>query len=171
MKKIVLMLLAASTFIFTGCTKTGPPGPQGVQGPQGPQGNANVIGSDAFDVTAWSKTGNTYYADFVSADITTAIANNGTVSVFILYDGTEWRPLPDIYGNAYTVYSFYAGGFSIFVKGLDGGDPGHPGTLTFRMVAISSALRQANPNTNWMDYKQTMKAVENFKQHQAVGVQ
>ncbi|MCF8451136.1 MAG: collagen-like protein [Taibaiella sp.] len=161
MKKIILLLLASSVFIFTGCVKTGPPGPQGSQGPQGPQGNANVIGSDPFTVSSWSKTGNTYYADFSSPDITTAIVDNGIVSVFKSYGANEWSPLPDISGKTSTVFNFYDNGFSIYVQNSDGTEPLFPGAVTFRMVVISSSLRQANPNTDWNNYKETMAAIHN----------
>jgi hypothetical protein len=161
MKKTVLLLLAASVFIFTGCVKTGAPGPQGVQGPQGPQGNANVIGSNPFTVSSWSKTGNTYYADFSSADITPDIVDFGVVSIFKSYGTAEWSPLPDISGRTSTVFNFYDNGFSIYVQNSDGSDPGHPGSVTFRMVVISSALKQANPETNWKNYKEVSAVLQN----------
>ncbi len=170
MKKLLVMLLAASTFIFTGCTKTGPPGPQGPQGPTGPQGNANVIGSDPFTVSSWSKTGNTYYANFTSSDITPAVVDRGIVSVFKSYatsSGPEWSPLPDINGKTSTVYNFFDNGFSIYVQNSDGSDPGFPGSVTFRMVVVSPSQRQANPGTNWKDYKQVMGVVNAAQQEAA----
>ncbi len=162
MKKIAFMLLAAGVLIFSGCTKTGPPGPQGVQGPQGPQGNANVIGSDPFTVSAWSKDGNTYYAQFNSPDISKNIAEYGVVSMFKYYDlgfGEEWSPLPDINGNVSTVFNFYTNGFTIYVQNTDGTTTAHPGSQTFRMVTIAPALKQAHPNTDWRNYQQVMKVL------------
>lgn len=161
MKKLILMLFAASAIIFTGCTKTGPPGPQGAQGPAGPQGNANVIGTDPFTVSSWSKNGNTYYADFKSDQITPTIVDRGIVSVFKSYNttNTEWSPLPDINGKKSTVFNFYDNGFSIYIQNSDGTDPGFPGSVTFRMVVVSPAQRQANPNTDWKNYKEVMKVV------------
>ena len=165
MKKIAFMLLAAGVLIFSGCTKTGPPGPQGVQGPQGPQGpqgNANVIGSEPFTVSAWSKNGNMYFADFSSADITADIVDYGIVSVFKSYAttaGPEWSPLPDINGNVSTVFNFYDNGFSIYVQNTDGSTTSHPGSVTFRMVVIAPALKQAHPNTDWKNYGEVMKVL------------
>lgn len=155
------MLLASSLFVFTGCVKTGPPGPQGAQGPQG---NANVIGSDPFTVSSWSKTGNTYSADFSSGDITPAIVDLGIVSIFKKYGTNEWSPLPDINGKTSTVFNFYDNGFSIYIQNSDGTDPGFPGSVTFRMVVISSSLRQANPNTDWRNYNEVMKVLQGTEQ-------
>ena len=159
MKKIVLMLLAAATLVATGCTRVGPVGPQGPQGQQGPQGNANVIGSNPFAVSSWSRTGNTYSADFTSADITADIVDFGIVSIFKSYGANEWSPLPDINGKTSTVFNFYDGGFSIYIQNSDGTEPAFPGSITFRMVVISSSLRQANPNTNWKSYTEIMKVL------------
>jgi hypothetical protein len=165
MKKTVLMLLAASVFVFSGCTKTGPPGPQGIQGVPGPQGNANVNGSDPFTVSSWSKNGNMYFADFSSNNITTDIVDHGMVAVYKSYStsaGPEWSPLPDINGKTSTVFNFYDNGFSIYIQNADGTDPGFPGTITFRMVAVSPAFRQAYPNNDYKNFKETVKAIAAF---------
>jgi len=159
MKKIVLMLFAAATLVATGCTRVGPVGPRGPQGQQGPQGNANVIGSNPFTVSSWSRNGNTYFADFSSSDITSDIVDFGIVSVFKSYGTNEWSPLPDINGKTSTVFNFYDNGFSIYVQNSDGSEPAFPGNVTFRMVVISSSLREANPNTNWKSYTETMKVL------------
>lgn len=161
MKKIFLLLIAASAFVFTGCTKTGPPGPTG---PQGPQGNANVIGSKPFTVTNWTyeTSINMFTATFSSSDITPDIVDFGIVSVFKSY-GTnqtpEWTPLPDVNDNISTVYNFYDGGFKIYVQSTDGSTPPPPGAVTFRMVVISSSQMKANPNTNWHNYKEVMNVM------------
>jgi len=171
------MLLAAGVLIFSGCTKTGPPGPTGPQGPQGaagPQGNANVIGSDPFTVSAWSKNGNSYYADFSSSDITKDIVEYGVVSIFKLYDlgrGEEWSPLPDINGNVATVFNFFSGGFSIYVQNTDGTTTSHPGSVTFRMVVIAPAFKQAHPNTDWHNYKQVMAVLNEKTEAPAASMQ
>jgi hypothetical protein len=159
MKKIVLMLFAAATLIATGCTRVGPVGPQGPQGQQGPQGNANVIGSNPFAVSSWSRSGNTYFVNFKHYDITANIVDFGIVSVFKSYGTNEWSPLPDINGKTSTVFNFYDEGFSIYVQNSDGTEPAFPGTVTFRVVVISSSLREANPNTNWKSYTETMKVL------------
>lgn len=155
MKKLVLMLLVAATLVATGCTRVGP------VGPQGPQGNANVIGSNPFTVSSWSRNNNTYFADFSSSDITASIVDFGIVSIFKSYGTNEWSPLPDINGKTSTVYNFYDGGFSIYIQNSDGTEPLFPGSVTFRMVVISSSLREANPNTNWKSYTEVMKVLNN----------
>lgn len=168
------MLLAAGVIIFSGCTKTGPPGPQGVQGAQGPQGNANVIGSDPFTVSAWSKDGNMYYADFTSSDITKNIVEYGVVSIFKLYDlgrGEEWSPLPDVNGNVSTVFNFFTNGFSIYVQNTDGSLTSFPGNVTFRMVVIAPAFKQAHPNTDWRNYKQVMEVLNEKTEAPAASMQ
>jgi len=159
-------MIAASAFIFTGCTKTGPrgaTGATGATGPQGPQGNANVIPSAPFTVSSWSASGATYTASFTSNDITSDIVDNGMVMVYKSY-GTSgaprWSPLPDVDGNVSTVFDFYDGGFQIYVQTSDGSMPPFPGSVTFRMVVVSSALRKANPNTDWKNYEQAMAAIQ-----------
>ncbi len=161
MKKIVFMMLAASVLVFTGCTKVGPPGPQGPQGPAGYDGNANVIGSDPFTVSSWSYDGTlkAYTATFSSPDITPDIVDYGSVSIFKEYNTNVWTNLPDLNDGAATVYDFYDGGFTIYVQNLDGSAPAFPGTVTFRTVVISSSLRDANPNTDWTNYKEVMQAI------------
>lgn len=167
MKKIGFMLLAASVLIFSGCTKTGPPGPQGPQGPAGYDGNANVVGSDPFTVSSWSLDGNIYYADFTSPDITADIANYGSVSIFKYYPDLGWTNLPDINGITSTVYNFYSGGFSLYVQNSDGTIPAFPAVANYRIVVIESSLREANPDTDWTDYKQVMDVLENAKHNTA----
>lgn len=152
-------MLAASVFIFTGCSKTGPPGPQGAQGPQGPQGNANVLASDPFTVSSWTSDATGYYVSRTSPDITTDIVDYGVVSLFKSYGTYEWSPLPDINGNTSTVFDFYDGGFTIYVRNMDGTYPAFPGTQTYRLIVISSALKAAHPNTDWHNYKQVMAVV------------
>lgn len=162
------MLLAAGVLIFSGCTKTGPPGPtgpqgpQGATGPQGPAGNATLIGSDPFTVSSWTYTGSMYKAIFSSADITPDVVDRGIVSVFKSYGTSstpEWSPLPDVNGNVSTVFNFYDNGFTIYVQNTDGSTPSNPGTVTFRMVVITPALKQANPNTDWRNYNQVMNVL------------
>ena len=160
---MILMLLAGSLFVFSGCTKTGPPGPQGIQGVQG---NANVVGSDAFSVggTTWafSTADNAFYASFTNPDITAAVSNHGTIEVFLYYPGDQtWRSLPDIYGGTQFYTRFSTGGFEIYFANVDGSTPANPGNQTFRMVVIAPSQKQAHPNTNWKNYNEAMSALNN----------
>ncbi|MCD6010992.1 MAG: hypothetical protein K0Q79_854 [Flavipsychrobacter sp.] len=158
MNKIALILLAGSLFIFNGCTKTGP------QGPQGPQGNANVRGSDPFNVTSWSfsSSENAYVASFTDADITQAVADRGVVEMFLFYTADNtWRPLPDILNGTQFYHRFSKGGFEIYYTTVDGSTPAFPtGTWTFRTVVISPSNKQAHPNTNWKNYNEAMQALQ-----------
>lgn len=162
MKKLLLVMLAAGSMLtFNACTKTvvGPPGPVG---PQGPQGNANVVGSDPFTVSSWSYSGSeiAYYASFTNNAITNAVADRGTVEVYLYYSSDQtWRALPDIYNGTQFYSRFSAGGFEIYYGNVNGTIPGNPGTQIFRVVVISPSQRQAHPNTNWKNYKEAMEAL------------
>ncbi len=158
MKKIALMLLAACLFIFNSCTKTGP------QGPQGPQGNANVKGSNPFNVSSWSfnSAENAYVASFTDADITQAVSDRGVVELFLFYPSDNtWRPLPDILDGTQFYFRFSTGGFEIYYTTVDGSTPSFPtGTWTFRTVVIAPSYKQAHPNTNWKNYNEAMKVLQ-----------
>jgi hypothetical protein len=160
MKKLALLLLAGSLFLISSCSKRGPTGPQG---PQGPQGNANVVGSDPFNVTVWSYSSaeNAYFASFTDNDITSAVAAHGVVEIFLYYpgDGT-WRNLPDIYNGTQVYFRFSQGGFEIYYGNVDGSTPSAPaGTWTFRTVVIAPAFKEAHPNTNWKNYNEVMSVM------------
>jgi hypothetical protein len=166
MKKIAFILLAGTMVLLNSCTKTGPQGPQGIQGPQGPQGNANVKGSDPFDVRAvtwvWNTSENAWMVSFTDPDVTNAVADHGIVELFLLYSDGTWRNLPDIlYGGQF--YSrFSAGGFDIYFASTDGSAIGQPTvTYTFRSVVISPSNKKAHPNTNWNNYDEAMAALNN----------
>ncbi len=158
MKKLILATLAAGMLLGASCTKQGP------VGPQGPTGNANVIGSNPVPVSAWGKTGNTYFATFSYPDITQSIANYGLVEVYKFYTSdNSWTNLPDINAGVSTVFNFSPGTYTIYVENIDGSTTLFPGTITFRVVVIPSSVRQANPNTNWKDYNEAMKAMATAK--------
>jgi hypothetical protein len=158
MKKLILMLAAGSLILFNSCTRTGPQGPAG---PQGAQGNANVLGSNPFTVNSWAYSTSevAYVATFNDADITTAVADRGVVEIYLLYPDGTWRALPDVVNGTQFFFRFSAGGFDIYYANVDGSTPSFPPTATFRTVVISPSQRQANPNTNWKNYNQVMKVV------------
>lgn len=157
MKKIMLVLFAGVSLFTASCTKTGP------VGPQGPTGNANVIGEDAFTVSSWSLSGNSYSATFADPNLTTDVYNYGSFEVYKLYNTLGWTNLPDVDGVTTTVFNFRPGYFDIYVYNTDGTTPAFPGSVTFRAVVIPSSYRQANPTTNWKNYSETMKAVQSAK--------
>jgi hypothetical protein len=160
MKKLMLMMFAGGVLAFGGCTKSGPPGPQGPAGYDGL--NANVVGSNPFDVSSWSYSSSNvaFSASFTDADITTAVANHGQVEQFLFYpsDGT-WRNLPDIVGGTQFYSRFSQGGFEIYYANIDGTVPSNPGLQTFRTVVIAPSQKAAHPNTNWKNYNEAMAAL------------
>ena len=161
MKKLIFATLAAGILLGTSCTKTGPVGPQG---PTGATGNANVIGSDHITVSSWTYSSGMYSATFAYADITPAVASYGLVEIYKQYADGSWTNLPDINNGVSTVFNFSPGSFTIYVSDVNGTTtPPAPGTITFRVVVIPSSVRQANPNTNWKDYNQTMAALSAAK--------
>jgi hypothetical protein len=161
MKKLLFIMLAGSLLIFNSCTKTGP------QGPVGPQGNANVKGSNPFDVTTWSYDGTekAYVASFNDPDITPSVTDRGVVEIFVYYTSDKtWKPLPDIYGGTQFYFRYNDGGFDIYFGNVDGSIPLSPasfgsGVWTFRSVVISPSQKQAHPNTNWKNYNEVMSVL------------
>ena len=149
-------MLVGSLFMLNSCSKTGP------QGPQGLQGNANVKGSDPFNVTIWqySSADVAYFASFTDPDITASVAARGEVEIFLLYSDGTWRNLPDIIGGTQFYSRFSQGGFEIYYANVDGTVPAAPvGTFTFRSVVIAPSQKQAHPNTNWKNYYEAMAAI------------
>ena len=157
MKKLMLVLFAGVTLFATSCTKTGP------VGPQGPTGNANVIGEDAFTVSSWTLSGASYSATFSDPNLTNDVYNYGSFELYKLYSTIGWTNLPDVDGKTTTVFNFRPGYFDVYVYNTDGTTPAYPGTVTFRAVVIPSSYRQANPNTNWKNYSEAMKAIQSSK--------
>ncbi len=157
MKKIALILLAGSMLMLNSCTK------KGDRGPIGPQGNANVQGSNGFNVNSWAlnTTENAYEASFTDPDITQAVSDRGVVQIFLFYpsDGT-WRNLPDIYSGSQFYFRYNTGGFDIYFGNVDGTTPSFPtGTWTFRSVVITPSNKLSHPNTNWKNYNEAMAAL------------
>lgn len=157
MKKLGMILLAGSFLIYGACR-----GPKGDTGPVGPQGNANVKGTDPFNVNYWQfdTQENAYFADFNDPDITASIVDHGVVQIFLYYpsDGT-WRNLPDIFGGVQIYFRFTDNKFTIYYGNVDGTTPTAPASTypwTFRTVIISPSYKQSHPNTNWKDYNQIM---------------
>ncbi len=165
-------MFASCLVFFNGCTRDGAVGPQGARGPQGPQGydgNANVIGEAPFTVSSnmWTytnnvagNTGNAYVVSFNDANVTSAVANNGLVIIYIAYSDGTWKNLPDIFAGTSFSYNFSAGGFDIYFTNIDGSVPPSPGSQVFRVVVIPSALQQEHPHTNWNNYIEAMSVLK-----------
>ncbi|PQJ12819.1 hypothetical protein CJD36_003480 [Flavipsychrobacter stenotrophus] len=161
MKKLMLVLFAGVSLFAASCTKTGP------VGPQGPTGNANVIGEDAFTVSTWIPNTTTnptsYSATFSDPNLTADVYNYGSFELYKFYNSLGWTNLPDLDGKTTTVFNFRQGYFDIYVYNTDNSVVAYPGTVTFRAVVIPSSFRQANPNTNWKNYNEAMKALQSSK--------
>jgi len=152
---------------YAGCQKgekgdPGPAGSNGANGTDGVDGNANVIGTNTVIVSNWNMTGSFYTAEITASGITQDIVNTGLVSVFIKY-GSYWYSLPDINGKNSTSYGFSVGKVELFNQNSDYSVPVYPGSLTFRIVIISSTRIRANPGTDWNDYNE-ISSVFNFSE-------
>ncbi len=152
--KIYLLAVAALILSFSpSCKKEGPPGPAGEDG------NANVKSSTiTFSNWTWHS-GTLYdYADFTWGEITSDIANSGTVLVYLSNGNGGWLPLPrTIYPTSnYTQsqrYVYYQGGFTVIVQDSDLTQPANPGTWTIKVLAVASSVREANPDLDWENYE------------------
>jgi hypothetical protein len=128
---LVLVIMATSAILFTGCSKTGPAGATGLQGATGPagptgaQGNANVM-VDTFTLVSsqWLYNDNyvlftgsgsytewftRYYKATFSA-VTQGVLDSGMVMVYMTPNGlnnNQWSPVPYTFdtGNGYA-YDF-----------------------------------------------------------------
>jgi len=155
------------SLIFTGCSKKGDTGPAGPQGPagtngtNGQDGNANVAGSNSVAVSNWSydNTTNAWTAQLQWPSITQAIVDKGSVQVFIGNGTAAWSALTYVDGNLYCGYGFTVGYVNLFISTTDGSLANNPGTLYFRIVAISASQKAAHPNTNWKNYDEVMSIV------------
>ena len=123
---MVLVIIAASTLLFNGCSKsTGPAGATGATGPAGPQGNANVM-VDSFSVTSSQWLWNDDYLLYTSGSsftewftryykaafsaVTQGVLDSGMVMVYMtpnIQDNNQWSPVPYTFdsGNGYS-YNF-----------------------------------------------------------------
>lgn len=123
---MVPVIIAASTLLFNGCSKsTGPAGATGATGPAGPQGNANVM-VDSFSVTSSQWLWNDDYLLYTSGSsftewftryykaafsaVTQGVLDSGMVMVYMtpnIQDNNQWSPVPYTFdsGNGYS-YNF-----------------------------------------------------------------
>jgi len=161
--KNLLILLTVIT-LFSSCGK------DGATGPQGPQGNANVVAGN-YDVkySAWSiytpSQGLPFYTVSVTDnDITSSIVSNGSVSAFISFDNNTWYNLPYNDFQTPTFFINYRFLYSTDVVSFDI-VPSDGGTLTlyndyyFKVVAIAGSIKKKHPNTNWNNYEEVMKVM------------
>jgi hypothetical protein len=159
MKKIYVMALLSTVILINGCKKEGP------AGPAGKDGNANVQSSTiTFSTWNWDAVNKFEYSDFTWSAITPAIANTGTVLVY-LSTSAGWTPLPrTIYpSTTYSEsqrYTYKTGAFTIVVQDSDLTPPAALGTWTIKVLAIESRVMLNNSDVDWANYE---KVKERFK--------
>ena len=166
--KRITFLFAIICFTFFACEgPEGPEGPQGtqgiqgVEGPQGTEGNANVSVTifTIYD-SQWSKSGSIWYYNTSLSIITSDIANNGIVLVFVKSTNSDaWQALPYTWPGTYEkicrywyaaqylelqIYSEYA----YYAPSTD---------YTYKVAAIGGNLitKAKKDGVNLNDYKQT----------------
>jgi hypothetical protein len=168
--KYSIALFCLSFLALNSCKKEGP------VGPAGKDGNANVISSNTVTINNWTSTfdnGTEFnYSTIITwPSITQAIKDNGIVMIY-MHDNTttNWTALP--YSESGTGYSdalnfeIALGQTTISFEGVDNsGSPGASalnGFFTFRLVAIPSSARKANPDLDWKNYN-AVKTALNLK--------
>ncbi len=147
------MLIGITAIVFNGCK-----GKDGAPGAQGPAGIANISTTTATTTNAsWTflSAYNEWDATLNYSAITSDIVATGTVQVY-LGDGssTVWAALPNSYHNFEWGYQYSLGQVTIFVTKGDGTDPGNPGGMQFKFVAIPSRSMMLHPNVNMKNYNE-----------------
>lgn len=187
MKKTLFCFAILAMILLSSCSKpevgatgpqgaTGPAGAQGNTGPAGPQGpagtngtngtngvngNANVIGTNTVALNSgnWTASGKFFYAGITTTAITQAIVDKGVVMVYE-QSGSYWYPLPFTAGILSKYFDFTLNTVYIFYQNTDISQTTNPGNQTYRIVAISSTVAEANPNVNWGNYEEVMKILK-----------
>jgi len=149
-KRTVLLTLIASVSLLFSCAKDGK---DGLPGPAGPAGNANVQ-SQTFVVNTWDWSSNSVL--LYDPNITQAIVNKGAVQVYVQGDPGVWVALPLTISGSYIVYDYQLN----YVRITTDSQP--PTQQTFKVVAIASSARLANPNVDYTNYEE-VKATFNLK--------
>lgn len=149
-KRTVLLTLIASVSLLFSCAKDGKDGPPG---PAGATGNANVK-SQTFVVNTWDWSSNSVL--LYDPNITQAIVDNGAVQVYLQGDPGVWIALPLSFSGLEIVYDYQVN----FIRITASSQP--PTQQTFKVVAIASSARLANPNVDYTNYEE-VKATFNLK--------
>jgi hypothetical protein len=103
------------------------------------------------------------YADFYWNEITSDIANEGAVLIYVSNGAGAWIPLPrTIYPSTSFSqsqrYIYGPGGYTLIVQNSTRQEPSDPGVWTIKVLAVSSTQRRANPNLDWDDYEAVKEA-------------
>lgn len=161
-KRTVLLTLIASVSLLFSCAKDGK---DGLPGPAGPAGNANVKSTLITVYTSdWSGGGNGYSVSKYVPIITQDIVDGGVVMCYES-DGSNYIALPtSVWLGSYTRHALFAystNNIEIIYQDDDGLSP-NPGMITFKVVAIASSARLANPSVDYTNYEE-VKATFNLK--------
>ncbi len=149
-KRTLILALMASVSLLFSCAKDGK---DGLPGPAGPAGNANVK-SQTFVVNTWDWSSNSVL--LYDPNITQAIVNNGAVQVYVQGDPGVWMALPLTISGSYIVYDYQLNYVRIITDS-------QPTTLErFKVVAIASSARLANPDVDYTNYEE-VKATFNLE--------
>lgn len=156
-RKILLLFVFISAFVFSACTKEGPPGPAGEDG------NAEVhtvlLNANSF---AWDGTYYWRYATWSNVSILTADVNaSGAVMLYETNGSGGWFAVPYSFnlGNDVSAHTFFqhaTGQVRVYVALSDDSDPGSYSS-TFKLVCIPSSARKAHPDLNLTDYEEVKK--------------
>lgn len=156
-KRILMLLVIASISTIIGCAKDGKDGKDGLPGPAG---NANVKSTLITVYTSdWSGGGNGYSVSKYVPIITQDIVDGGAVMCYEK-DGSNYIALPvSAWFGSYTRHAFFAystNNIEIIYQDDDGLSP-NPGMITFKIVAIASSARLANPNVDYSNYEEVKR--------------
>ncbi len=141
----ILVVIAFSMLIFSGCQKDGKQGPAGQ--------DATVYYSEWFSPTAWQGTSGDWYFDASAPDLTADIVEKGVVLGYVWLDGdvynsTSVRPLPAFAVGAN--WSFLISNYKTIEFTSDMIAQPLTSTNKFRFIAIPGtipALKSASVNT------------------------
>lgn len=154
------------TFSIVGCQKevvgpTGPAGQNGIDGINGQNGNANVVGTNPITITTsnWQYSNSVWGVGLNVPAITSDIANFGMVQVFVLTGNQQWTALPNSIGTTIEKFYFEPGRVDIYYYDINFAAVSNPGNRSYRIVAISSTQIKQNPNVDWNNYQQAVKAL------------
>lgn len=151
-KRISILVIIASVLTTISCTKEGKEGPAG---PAGANGNANVTAL-TFDVYSWHWSSNS--ATLNATNVTQSIVNSGAVQVYLEtspYSG-EWLAMPLTVSGNEMLYSYQVNYVNVMAN------PQPTSHERFKVVAIASSTRLANPNIDYSNY-QEVKGAFNLK--------
>ena len=169
-KRTVLLTLIASVSLLFSCAKDGKDGLPGPAGSAGPAGNANVksqtFTSNWVHIGTQGQSGDGFLSTHSSSIITSDIVNNGAVLAYYFNSTLNaWITLP--FSEPFSSWTShwrynYKNNLINFIKEDSDFFTSNPGNITFKVVAIASSARLANPNVDYTNYEE-VKATFNLK--------